>query len=263
MNNNLTRFTIIAIILIARSFFLFAQEEEKAPDTMRVTKVMLIPFDERYYLSDADREIMEQSKITPDKFRSSFRQNVDRHVQRAIGGSYPCISLLNDTADALEQTLYKVLSRTGYRYEKAIPIEARFEEDQHAGNRPKKSDPTEHQDSKTAVRYIPMEKDAKYMHAVVSKAPELFKELSIEYDVDYFVFLTQLDIKTNYNSCLDIANKIYRREVKLHFTIYNRDAKVIAGSYATSFFPSNTNHPNTIIGECFPELGKFVAGCLP
>ena len=102
-----------------------------------------------------------------------------------------------------------------------------------------------------------------YMNAVVSKPQDLFKELYDQYQADIFVFITQMEIKTNYSSCMDIANKIYRREVMVHFTIYNKEGQLLAGSYATSFFPSNSNNSNTIIGDCFPELGRYVAGCLP
>src|SRR6187399_2718618 len=92
----------IGCLLIACSQFANAQE----PDSLKAHKVMLIPYDPRYYLSDADRDIAEQSQTDPAKFRSDFRHSIDRNVQRAIRGSYECISLLNDTADDLETTMY-------------------------------------------------------------------------------------------------------------------------------------------------------------
>ncbi|MBL0342243.1 MAG: hypothetical protein IPP71_15845 [Bacteroidetes bacterium] len=49
----------------------------------------------------------------------------------------------------------------------------------------------------------------------------------------------------------------------VHFTIYDKSGKIIAGSYATSFFPSDSNHANKIMGDCFPELAGYIAGCLP
>lgn len=258
------RLLLLTILFASLHFSAATAQTKEQADTVQQHRVMLIPFDPRYYLSDADRDLMEQSKMEPVRFRSEFRYNIDRHVQRAINGGYPCISLLNDTADALEETMYEILGRTGYRYEKAIPIT------------PKKSDEPktilktinnqnqkEHLDSKTASQYIPVKADAMYMHAVVSKPQELFAKLHAEYEADYFVFLTQFEIKTNYQSCLDIANKIYKREVMVHFTIYDKDARLIAGSYATSFFPSDSNNPNKIIGDCFPELAGYIAGCLP
>jgi len=253
---------LITFLLLLIRVTLFAQDTGKT-DSLKVHKVMLIPYDPRYYLSDADRDIMEQSAMKPEKFRSEFRYNIDRNVQRAISGSYYCISLLNDTAGALEETMYKILGRTGYRYEKAIPITPKPIDDDRVVLKTKNSNTREHEDSKTASQYIPVKDDAVYMQAIVNKPQELFGELYEEYQADLFVFITQFDIKTNYNSCLDIANKIYRREVMVHFTIYNKEGKIIAGSYATSFFPSNSNQPYKIIGDCFPELSRYIAGCLP
>lgn len=237
----------------------YAQEK----DTLESHKVMLIPYDSKYYLSDADRDIAEQSKLEPVKFRSDFRHSIDRNIQRAIRGSYECISLLNDTADELEVTLQKVLSRTGYRYEKTIPITPKPLDENNEVIKIKNTSSKEHEDSKTASQYIPVKNNAMYMNAVVSKPTELFTELYDQYQADIFVFITQLEIKTNYSSCMDIANKIYRREVMVHFSVYDKQGRLLAGSYATSFFPSNSNNSNKIIGDCFPELARYIAGCLP
>ncbi len=249
------------ISLLATFLPLTSIAQEK--DSLIAHKVMLIPYDAKYYLSDADRDIAEQSKLEPAKFRADFRHSIDRNVQRAIRGSYECISLLNDTADALEETLHRVLGRTGYRLEKTIPITPKPLDEDDAVIKPKPVNTKEHEDSKTASQYIPVKDNAMYMNAVVSKPVELFTELYDQYQADLFVFITQLEIKTNYSSCMDIANKIYRREVMVHFAIYDKQGRLLAGSYATSFFPSNSNNSNKIIGDCFPELARYVAGCLP
>jgi hypothetical protein len=240
---------------------LFSQDKQSS-DTLNTHKVMLIPYDPRYYLSDADRDLAEQSQMDVFKIRNNFRQNIDRQIQRQITGSYQCISLLNDTADVLEETMYRVLGRTGYKYEKAIPITPKQQDDEPIIKLKVPGAP-DHKDSKTAINYIPVKADAMYMNAVVKNPQELFKELYEQYQADIFVFLTQFEIKTNYNSCLDIANKIYKREIMVHFSIYDKSGKLMAGSYATAALPSNENHPNKIMGDSFPELARYIAGCLP
>ncbi len=249
----------ILIILIASFSRSHAQE---TADSLIVHKVMLIPYDPRYYLSDADRDIVEQTQMDARKIRENFRENVDRHVQRHISRSYPCISLLNDTADALEETMYYVLGRTGYKYEEAIPLTPKDRDHTESFLRTSQSQ-KENVDSKVATGYIPVEENAVYMHAVVNKPKELFAELNEQYNADIFVFLTQFEIKTDYKSCMDIAHKIYRREVMLHFSVYDKNGQLLAGSYATSYFPSNSNNMNSIIGECFPQIADYIAGALP
>ena len=258
------RKTLIAsLILLASVAPLMAQMKSEPSDTVRRSNVMLIPYDERYYLSDADRDISENSLSLPDHFRKYFRFQVDRHVQRYVNLNYPCISLLNDTADELEETMYQVLSKTGYKYEKVIPVEPAINRLLEMEIKLKDEQQKEHVDSKTASMYIPVKKDAMYMHAVVRDGEKLFRKLHDQYQVDYFVFLTQFEIKTNYSTCIDIANKIYKREVMLHFTVYDAYGKVVAGSYATAHIPSNRNEASMISGQCFPELAKYVAACLP
>ncbi len=250
---------LVGFLILLSAQLSIAQET----DSLMAHKVMLIPYDPRYYLSDADRDIAEQSKLDATKFRAEFRYAIDRNVQRAVRGSYECISLLNDTADVLEETMLRVLGRTGFRYEKAIPITPKPMDDDNVVIKTKTTSTKDHEDSKTASQYIPVKENAMYMHAVVNKPVELFQELYEQYQTDIFVFITQMEIKTNYSSCMDIANKIYRREIMVHFTIYDLEGRLLAGSYATSFFPSNSNISNKIIGDCFPELGRYVAGCLP
>ena len=88
-------------------------------------------------------------------------------------------------------------------------------------------------DSKIATGYIPVEDNALYMHAVIPNAKSLFKELNEQYNADIFVFITQMEIKTNYKTCLDIANKIYRREVMLHFSVYDINGNLLAAASGT------------------------------
>jgi hypothetical protein len=224
---------------------------------------MLIPYDHRYYLSDADRDISEQSLSSPDHFRKYFRYQVDRNIQQVVNRNYTCISLLNDTTRGLEETMYRILSNTGYQYEKVIPVAPKIEDIPRIEFKLRGEDSKKHADSKTASMYIPVKKDASYMHAVVKNGEKLFSSLNEEYHADYFIFLTQFEIKTNYNKCMDIALKIYEREVIVHFSIYDKEAKVIAGSYATAVIASDKNEASLITRECFPELAKYVAGCLP
>jgi hypothetical protein len=256
------RIVLFLPLLMAFADAAFAQEEKS--DTLDRHYVMLIPYDPRYYLSDADRDIVEQTKKDARVIRDRFRKSVDQHVQRYISRSYPCISLLNDTADALEETMYYVLGHTGYKYEKAIPLTPKGQGNNDDFSKSKtKQRQSQNTDSKVATGYIPVEGDAMYMHAVVSKSKELFSELNEQYNADLFVFLTQFEIKTNYKECLDIANKIYRRSVMLHFSIYDKNGNLLAGSYATSYFPSDSNEMNTIIGECFPQIAEYIAEALP
>lgn len=233
------------------------------PDSSLIHHIMIIPYDPQFYLSDADHDIMEATKKEPGIVRESFRKTVDLYIQHAIGSFRPCISLLND-ADSmpeLKEALMMVYSKTGYRYEKAMPLPVQKERVDSVNKALKKMS-KENADSRTAHNYHVLPPDAKYMNAVISK-PEILQELFSAYGTDIFVFLNQFEIKTNYKNCLDIANKIYQRELLIHFSVYDYTGKQIAGSYAMSTFPSDSNHASDIMKNCFPEIARLIAGCIP
>jgi hypothetical protein len=233
------------------------------PDSSLQHQIMIIPYDPQFYLSDADHDIMEATKKEPNTVRESFRKTVDLYVQHAIGSFRPCISLLND-ADSLPQlkeALMHAYSKTGYRYEKAMPLPVQKERIDSVNKALRKLS-KENSDSRTANNYHVLPTDARYMNAVINK-PDMLQELFSVYGTDIFVFLNQFEIKTNYKNCLDIANKVYQRELMIHFSVYDYTGRQLAGSYAMSSFPSDSNLATDIMKNCFPEIARLIAGCIP
>jgi hypothetical protein len=254
--------TCLVFLLLLFSGFIHAQSRERE-DHDEQPRVMIIPYDPQFYLSDADHDIVEATRKEPAVIRESFRRTADRYVLRTIRRFRPCLSLLND-ADSLPQlkeVLWRVYSHTGYRYEKAIllpAIQARID----SLNKSLKKINRENTDSRTAYTYYQLPADALYMNAILSK-PAVLQELHAEYGTEIFVFLNQFEIKTNYKNCLDIANKIYQRELLLHFSIYDYNGRQLAGSYALASFPSDSNHASDIMHNCLPEIARLIAGCIP
>lgn len=234
-----------------------------ADSLIALHKVMLIPYDPMFYLSDAEQDIMEQTNRDPQLTRSAFRRNIDFEIQRAIEKSHPCISVLNDedSLPSLRETLISLYSKTGYRYDKPMPVPVKKEKPDSLKSIKYKVE-KDALDSKTAAQYLTVKGDAQYMNAVISK-PALLNDLYVQYGTDIFVFVNQFEIKTNYNNCLDIANKIYQRELLLHFSVYDKSGKQLAGTYAMTFFPSDSNLAQDIMKNCFPQLARFVALCIP
>ncbi len=71
-------------------------------------------------------------------------------------------------------------------------------------------------------------------------------------------FLNELDIKTHFEDCLDLALKIYQRELKVHYSIFDRSGKQVYGDVAVVKFPSNSNDVDEIIKSNFPGLSDHI-----
>jgi len=230
-----------------------AAQTKEAPDTITYHKILLLPYNPKYYLSDADRDIAAQSNESPQVFRKKFNEESDRNVFVEISKTATCVSLFEDTSQQLIEDVTAMLSKTGFQYDTPT-----VKEKGSIKNKVFKSDPNKDAyDMHTSSQYINDEPELKYMRAIITK-PELLPELANKYHFDLFVFITQMEFKTNYSSCMDIANKIYKREVLLHFTVYDKDGNLVAGNFAKTFFPSNQNSVNGIISNQFPKLAQGV-----
>jgi hypothetical protein len=258
----------LIFVLLIFSHFTFSQVEKNEAvtvekDSVLNHKVMLIPYDPLFYLSDAEQDIIEQTKKEPQLIRESFRQTIDLNIKHAVEKSMPCISMLYDadSIPSLKEALSLVYSKTGYRYEKPMPLPLHQEKKDVVRN---KKNPLEKEsyDSKIAAQYVTVKGPDQYMNAIVNK-PAVLNDLFRQYGTDIFIYVNQFEIKTNYKSCLDIPNKIYKRELMLHFSVYDKNGKQLAGAYAMTFFPSDSNNAYDIMKNCFPDIGRFVAGCIP
>lgn len=238
-------------------------QQPAATDSIGVThKVMIIPYDPLFYLSDADRDIALDAHMEPGAFRERFRQSIAMKVKQMAARQYPAFSLLDvDSLPQLTNAIQNIYSQTGYRYDKPLPLPFKSEQNENESKELKKNNNLA-SDSRTAPLYKIVVSEERFMNAVIGKA-QVLRELKEHYGADIFVFLNQLEIKTNYKNCLDIANQVYQRQVMLHFSIFDAEGNIRAGTCVASSFPSNSNHPDEIIQNCFPQLAGFVVQCIP
>jgi len=239
----------------------FAQEQKELQVEKKETKkdsiehsVMLIPYDPRFYLSDADKEISEATKKDLSLIRRTMHSRSEWYTYRAIRKKYPAVSLLqNDTIEAYIEAAGSLFGNSNFEYAKPM-----VKAPATTGMKYNKNQERENDDSRIASQYLNEDGKVQFMKAEFKKK-EILNGLYEKFGTDLFVFLTQLEIKTNYKSCLDIANKIYQREVMLHFTVYDKTGKLVGGNYAVAFIPSDVNNMDEIIAKCFPELAEGIA----
>jgi hypothetical protein len=263
-------FYFIFYLFFFLSYFSFSQADKKdstdsSKDSLLYHKVMLIPYDPLFYLSDAERDIIEQTHKEARLIRETFRRTIDVKIKDAVEKRLPCISLLfdADSIPSLKDALSLIYARTGYQYDQPMPIPFQPEKTDSSLKKIKKNPADkESYDSKIASKYITVKGIDRYMNAVISK-PSLLNDLYNQFGTDVFIFVNQFEIKTNYKSCLDIANEIYKRELMVHFSVYDKNGKQLAGAYAMTFFPSDSNNAYDIMKNCFPDIGRFVANCIP
>ena len=233
--------------------FLFWQMGASAQDTLKNTSILLVPFPPEYYLSDAERDIMAQTKRSPEEFRNYFRKTLDLKIQGELEVHGPCISLLQDTTSRGRKLLEMFYGKAGYSY--AYPVGGRNTSKSEIKKQKKKFEL--HPDAQTAPQTITTRGDSKFMQVEI-RDTSFLNYLFQLYQSDYIVSINQFEIKTNYNSCIDIANKIYRRELLIHYSILKANGKQVRGNFCMEFFPSSTNSDREIVERTFPGIAASI-----
>jgi hypothetical protein len=104
-------------------------------------------------------------------------------------------------------------------------------------------------------------REVQYINSEVTDEA-LVPELSKKYNSDYVIFLNEMDIKTHSDDCINLAMKIYRRDLKVHYTIFDRSGKQVYGDVAVSNFGSNSNDVNEIMKQNFPTISNYILASL-
>ena len=216
-------------------------------DTTQHHRILIIPFQPEYYLSDAEQEIMQQTHKTPDEYRAYFRRVLDLKIEAALSTLIPCNSLMQDTSKSVRNDLDHYYAKAALKYE--FPI----------ASKQKKSEVTSNEiaNQHSAPQYASVKGDSKFMNSTVPDT-SFYKSLLTKYHADYLLSINQFEIKTNYKSCIDIANRIYRRELMIHYSLLDANGKVVQGNFVTTYFPSNSNRDTEIAERVFPEIANML-----
>ncbi|MFN7013489.1 MAG: hypothetical protein ACK4ON_04360 [Bacteroidia bacterium] len=235
------------------TLFVHAQEttigkktvEETKNESLDAREVLLIPFEKNMYRSDADIDIAQASGISVHELRVLFRNELQKHLEKALTGKKSSYNLLNETPSFKKDFDYINYS-TAYKYElldgekekeKSGTKNGQITGNAHSGNR--------------------------FMNRTISN-PKSIEVIHKKYGSEYFVFINQMDIgpasATNQN---DIMNETFNREIKVHYTIIDKQGNEINSGIASATFPFKKKKADVIINDTFPAIAQKIIAELP
>ncbi len=247
MKNLIHSFLTIVIFIVCCSKCM-----AQLSDTTQHHRILIIPFQPEYYLSDAEQDIMQQTHKTPDEYRAYFRRVLDLKIEATLSTLIPCNSLMQDTSKSVRNDMDNYYSKAALKYE--FPIASK----QNKSIKIKSEVASkEIENQHSAPQYASIKGDTKFMNSTVPDTA-FYKSLLTKYHADYLLSINQFEIKTNYKSCIDIANRIYRRELMIHYSLLDANGKVVQGNFITTYFPSNSNRDTEIAERVFPEIANLL-----
>ncbi len=209
-------------------------------------KIMLIPFENRMYLSEIDFLINKESKLNAKQIKATMRDGLNEQFYKRLKSKLSVVDLLDDTTKT-KKDLENVYQYLSYQYLK-VP-----NQDNYKPPVKEKEEKTIHNGQLT----VESNSDARFMNAWV-KSPTVVPYLSGKYKADLFLFFNELDIKA-LNGIPGDLNANPARKIILHYTVYTVDAKEINSGIAEVSLPANVNNPTKIINTYFAQLADIVA----
>jgi LysM repeat protein len=235
-------------------------------------QVLVIPFDPYLYFSDADDEIAARSKMQRTKVREVFRRRLNTLL---IAPGYETIHLLGGHNNDSLTDLNKIYSSVSYNYQATLKnpnsIEAQNAQASAAtstkntkkGNWIKNSVGTITGNTPDATSQYSTPADNGKYFGVAVRNPDFFKYFDEKYSIDYYIFINQFEVKTDYQHCLDRAALNYERTFTVHYSIFDATGKQIAGDKFKVHYNSNNCYVYQIVSDNVPEIAQKILNQLP
>lgn len=229
-----------------------------------IKKILIVPFDPYLYWSDADMEIAKQSKLEHTKVRQAFRRRLNALLEPA---GYETIHLLGGRIKDSLTDLNKIYKNVKYAYQDAVynpdaqvphvaPVNGQIKDAE-------KNTTVERGGDATGNSRASLAKDEGKYYGVKQFDPNFFPYFNNKYEIDYYIFVNQFEVKTNYSTCLDRATQNYERSLITHFSIYDNTGKRLAGNRIKINYHSNQNNIQRILTDNMQNIANQIIGELP
>lgn len=263
------QFLFVIVLFISSITFSFAQVADEgqllAADSVAQHKVMIIPFNQYNYFSDADPELAEKNDKQVTDISRLFRYGLNYNISARVITSNGGYDILTDTTVESARDLQMIYASIQYRFEKPMNVAT----GDTATTQIKQADlfgnggapATEEKEKLFKKKEAEVDKNAKYMNAYVTH-PEIFPTLKEKYGTDLFLFINQFELVTNYNHCLDRASNFFERKVVVHYSVYDATGKQLQGGAHTVTFSSGETNVDKIIATQFPLIAEYISNSL-
>ena len=257
---------IILCLTIVVSTITFAQETTISSnintESTNKSRVLIIPFEANMFISDINRDLATKNKENIHEIKARFRAALDREIFIALKKYYQPFSFYSIEPGEAKQELGYIYNSIGYKYE-LVPKEEVVEKENVAkkvfNKLKKKEKEEEYLEAKVHNGEIISQVDnrEKYMKAVLSNE-KLLTNLNKRYETKYYIFINELDIKKGADDVYQASEELYKREVKVHYTIYDLNGKEMSSGAIKTRFPSGQNDVDKIIKGQFPLIAQRI-----
>lgn len=219
-------------------------KDQGVKETSAAHKVMVIPFEPRLYMSEIDRQINAETKLSAREIRHKFRDGLNEQISKALKASrFGVLDLMDDTLK-YKKDLFSIYQYVAYDYVK-VPDQNRY----RVPLREK-----ENRKIEKGQVVVETNSDARFMDARMTD-PKQLQALSQKYRTDLFLFINQLDLKAaGSKDPQELGEGSESRKIVVHYTILDASGKELNSGIVEELFDPALNIPRKIIDKHFSKV---------
>ena len=233
--------------------------------------VLLVPYKPVMHLPDpaGDMELVKKSGKTYDEMQGYFRMGLDFSLLKELRAGFTVHSLLNKKGPEVKEDINRVYYSVRYNYadrpvEEKQELKANIKELVKPIGEKRKKDQNEITTTIKEGQLVGerVNRDKQFMKLKIVDST-LLPFLQAKYEVDFFVFINQLEVKKSFAQGADVAYSNYGRTVKVHYSILDKEGKEVYGNVEIIQIDSKADNLNEIINSSFPVLSQNIFGHVP
>lgn len=220
--------------------------------------VLLIPFEPFMYISEIDKQLEKDNKLSAAQMKSEFAKALDFHLYQSFNENYSVLSFYF-MEDEIEQDLTHIYRSRKLNYE-VLPLEETNTVEQKAkalkgkikGSFKKEETPD--YGGQIVTKKVT---EQRFMNAEITNA-NLLDSLHNKHKAKLYLFINQLEFRNIYGDYTTMQSGEYKREAKVHYTLFTKDGITIAKGISSTTFPSQENKIDLITNRYFPILAEGI-----
>lgn len=256
------KFRVLAILLAIITIQLSAQHSTMRftdkPINLNRQSLLLVPFESKMYITDVNKQLAEANNLSSAEILKRFTSAIDQSILYSFEQSCNVSSfyLLDDEESKTDLTY--VYQNRKLEYELVSETEEKSKTEKLKSKLKKKED-TRYQGASIVGGQIVSKRDdrERYMKAVI-RDQKMLDSMVSKFDNNFFLFVNELDIRTNYSDATAMQSMNYTREIKLHYTLYHKNGEILSTGISRTTFPSTQNDINVIIKRYFSILAQQI-----
>lgn len=262
----LKKITLLSISLIVGSL-VFSQETTYGGTKVDLVKkagslgsLVIIPFEDRMYLSDADAPIGRETGLKPGELQIKFRNSLIETLEIEMQKDWDLIKLYDPTSVNQNGHLEYIHNSLKYKFE-PVSDKVLLANDTTLDKKElkKKSKGKKQEEGIIDGQIVSRVDDTERFMNMYIQNDSLMSFLDSNLNSDYYLFINEFDIRYHVTDPSQIASGGLVYKLKSHFTCIDDNGKVLVAGVSTSDVNAGTQNIYEIIVQSIPELSGKTA----